>query len=134
MKPLFHIIFSLIASLILFFLNLKPLFNFLFFLSAVLIDADHYLFYIIRKRDLNLMRAYKYFKKTRISVYIFHTIEFFLLLLILSLFFNFFWLIFFGCLFHMILDLIYELFQKDKKYKRVYSLVSYLSRKWKRKS
>ena len=129
MKPPFHIIFSLIASLILFFLNLEPLLILLFFLSAVLIDADHYFFYIIRKKDLNFMRAYKYFKKPRISVYIFHTIEFFLLLLILSLFFNFFWPIFFGCLFHIILDLTYELTQKHKKYKRIYSLVLYLLKK-----
>ncbi len=139
MLPKYHIIFSIIAATILLLLKINYLFIILFFLAAILIDIDHYFFYIIKKKNFNLSKAYRYFRyelnKARIKktpqtlLFIFHTIEFFLLLLILSLFLNFFWPIFFGCLFHEAIDLIYEPFKKHKKYIKAPSLLLYIFRR-----
>ncbi len=135
MLPKFHLIISFLASFIMLIFGINYLFCLLFFLSAFLIDFDHYLYYIIKKRDLSLINAYKYCKyilkkeleKTNQKqiLMIFHTAEFFIILLILSLFLDFFLPIFLGCLFHEFTDLVYETTQKDKKYKRAFSLIYY---------
>lgn len=138
MLPKYHIIFSIILTIILYLLNFDFLFILLFFLASILIDIDHYFFYIIKKKNFNLGKTYKYFryelnrariKKPKTLLFIFHTIEFFLLLLILSLFLNFFWPIFFGCLFHDVIDIICGLFQKHKKYIKAPSLIWYITKK-----
>ena len=139
MFPKYHIIFSVIISIFLYFLNLDLLFVLLFFFSSILIDVDHYFLYIIKKKSFNPIKAYKYFKnklngknkkyqKPRIQLFIFHTIEFFILLLILSFFFNFLWPILFGCLFHESVDLIYALFKKHRKYKKANSIILYIKK------
>ena len=58
----YHIILGAILSLI-----LVNLFNFswvagiIIFLSSVLIDVDHYLYYVHRKKDWSLINAYSWF-------------------------------------------------------------------------
>jgi len=130
--------FSLIVAIILLLLKVNYIFIILFFLATILIDIDHYFLHIITNKNFNLSKAYKYFryelrkkriKKSKTLLLIFHTIEFFIILLILSLFFSFFWPMFFGCLFHEIIDLIYEAFRKDKKYIKAPSLVLYIAKK-----
>ncbi len=136
MLPIVHIIISAIFSFLALFFYNDYLFWALFFLSAVLIDFDHYLYYVYKKRDLSLPRAYEYHKYIleieldkggqKEILMIFHTIEFFIVLLILSILFSFLWPIFFGCLFHEAIDLGYGTTQKDKKYKRAFSLIHYV--------
>lgn len=136
MLPQYHFLFALIASVILFLLKINPLFILLFFLAAILIDIDHYFLYIARKKSINPFKAYYYHKyelekeikkaRQKYVLVIFHTIEFFVVLLIFSLIFHTLWPIFLGCLFHEIIDLIYDSTRKEKKYKRAFSLIYYL--------
>jgi hypothetical protein len=92
----------------------------IFLAATVLIDFDHYLYFVIRKKSFNLKKAYIYFKeKTRnlrllskkerqsftTGVYVFHDIEalgiVFLFSKIISPYFLF---VFLGMLLHLILD------------------------------
>jgi len=117
MIPTFHVLFGLIFSAILYFFNIPLSFILIIFAASVLIDFDHYLFYVVLKKDINPIKAVKWFftegkkyenkKKYRFAfLQIFHTIDFFLLLAILSFFSKIALLIFIGCIFHMCVDLI----------------------------
>ena len=142
MLPQYHVILATVASIILFLLKLSPIFILLFFLAAIFIDIDHYFLYVARKKSLNPWKSYHYNKYELLKelkksgqkqvLVIFHTAEFFILLLILSFLFSFLWPVFFGCLFHEATDIIYELTKKDKKYKRAFSLFIYLLKNAKR--
>ena len=116
-----HLFFGTLFSLILFliFPNIGILGFFLIILSTFFIDTDHYLFYVYRKKDLNLRRAYNFFversKKRRLmsieekknikyEILIFHGIEFGLILSLLTMFFGFFAYILIGVMFHIFLD------------------------------
>jgi hypothetical protein len=125
MLPYLHVIISLIASLILYALKINPLFILLFFLASILIDFDHYLLYVFRKKRFNPFKAYNYCRndsekeflkegKNRI-LFAFHNLEVFLILLILSFFISFFIPIILGYSFHSIIDIISEMPEKVKK-------------------
>jgi hypothetical protein len=124
MYPSQHFIFGLIFSAILFFIFPKIGFleSSIILASTVLIDVDHYLYYVYKKKDFSLTRARKWFFKNR-DIYLgqipafqkeniyggicfLHGIEFILLLAILSFFVNIFIFILIGFFFHQILDLI----------------------------
>ncbi|MBI2629199.1 hypothetical protein HYW74_03895 [Candidatus Pacearchaeota archaeon] len=124
MLPKTHIILGLIFALV--FWYLFPQIGFLgfviIFASSVLIDVDHYLFYVWLKKDWNYFHAKKWFmiktmefrkmtkeKRKRLAKAvpcIFHGIEAVIILLILSFFSNIFFFILIGFLFHEFLDLI----------------------------
>ncbi len=125
MLPHIHVIISLIASLILYALKINPLFILLFFLASILIDFDHYLLYVFRKKKFNLFKAYSYCRndsereflkegKKRV-LFVFHNVEIFLILFILSFFISFFVPIVLGYVFHSIIDIITEMPEKVKK-------------------
>ncbi len=126
-----HIFFGFIFAIALFLLF--PKIGFLgfsiIFLSSVLIDIDHYIYYIYEKKDFNLKNAYKCFiqidsycralpwkQRTNLKgqFYIFHGVELLLLLILLSFFFNFFIFIFTGFAFHLLLDLLDQTTYWDK--------------------
>jgi hypothetical protein len=71
MLPHEHLIVGIIFSVILFFIN--PSVGFLgillIVLSTVLVDVDHYLFYAVKKRDLSLIHAYKWYQSNRIRTH-----------------------------------------------------------------
>jgi len=94
------------------------------FLSSVLIDVDHYLFYVYKKKDFNLRTAYGWYikmgkrfrslpsEKMEKSCYafcFFHGVEILIIFLILSFFSKYFLYISIGFAFHLILDIISEL-------------------------
>ena len=124
MLPKTHIILGLVFSLIFFyFFQSIGLISFLIiFASSVLIDVDHYLFYVWFKKDWNYFHAKKWFMEKTIKSRkmsrekrkklakaipcIFHGIEAVVILLILSFFSNIFLFILIGFAFHEILDLI----------------------------
>ena len=119
MLPKTHFIINLIISLIL--LKFFPGFYVLiFFLSSVLIDVDHYLFYVIEEKDFSLKNAYKWYKLNRIAlklmsreerkkhknwVLIFHGLEPLIILFLISRTYYFFLFIFLGFLVHLVEDL-----------------------------
>jgi len=103
---------------------------FLIFLSSVLIDIDHYLYYVYKKKDWSLKNAYKWFIKTskiflslprkqRNNLYggfcFLHGIEILLILFLLGIFVSkFFLFIILGISFHLILDIVDESKCKDR--------------------
>lgn len=133
MLPKTHIILGLIASSILYLIFNLSLFDVsLFFLASVVIDIDHYLFYILRTREFNPVKLYKRHKSLPINhkmmVHIFHTIEFTVLALLFSLLNPVFFMVLWGVLFHSAFDLI-DLFWRGMKFGkegREFSMIRYL--------
>ena len=129
MYPRWHILFGLIFSIAVYLLfPITLLQASIIFLSSILIDIDHYLFYVKRKKDFSLPKAYRWHihlgkikaNKKKSAMMFMHTIEFLILIAILSYFFNIFIYILIGLLFHMILDMLHHLQSKE------YSLIRYI--------
>lgn len=115
-----HIIFGFVFSVVLTLsLNLTAIQFLVVFLASFLIDADHYLNFIFSKNNINFFKARKYHIEKRkrwlklskqeklshkIPIYIFHGIEFLIMLIILSFVHKIFLFILIGVAFHMILD------------------------------
>lgn len=130
MLPKWHILFGFFFSLILYlFFNISLTNSVIVFLSSVLIDVDHYIFYVKRHKDLSLRNAYLWHKKLgekhKPIVHILHTVEFLFVVFIIGLFSQFFLLILVGMLFHSIFDLI-EICSKKCLGSREYFLIRYL--------
>lgn len=119
MMPKQHIIINLIISLILF-LFIEPVYSMIIFLSSVLIDADHYLYYVIEKKKFSLKKAYNWhlirLKKYRqLSdkekdrhknfLFVFHGIEPLVIVYLLSLYFPVLFYVFLGFAMHLTEDL-----------------------------
>lgn len=123
MLPKQHIILGLIFATVL--LLLFPQIGLIGFLiiifSTVLIDVDHYLFYVWYKKDYSLRNCYRWFikksrefrnlskeqkKKINCPPIIFHGFEALIILIILSFFSKIFIYILIGFLFHEFLDII----------------------------
>ncbi len=125
-----HILFSFIFAYILtYFIPLSLLAGSLVFLSAVLIDIDHYLYYIFVKKDISLKRAYKWFIKRRQQslkltkqekrkqkhvIMIFHGIELLIILFLLTYFSYWFYYVLIGVIFHLFLDIIDMIYSKSQ--------------------
>ena len=113
MYPLIHLLASLIFILALNFLaSFTAAQLIIIFLSAILIDVDHWFIYVLKKKDFSTIRAYKWFialdkiKKKPHFLCIFHTVEFFSLIALLSLKYQIFQFILIGMAFHLVLDII----------------------------
>lgn len=137
MLPCIHFIIAFLVSIVLVLLKWQWWQISLFFLAAFFIDIDHYFYFIYKKKSWNLIKAHDYFynlnkllKKKRKMVkilFIFHTIEIYLLILIFTfLFFDIFFPLFLGLTIHHILDIVALFICKEKRYKRFFSLIYYL--------
>ena len=125
MKITNHIFLGIIFSIFLFFLN----FNFsqisIVFLSSILIDGDHYVYYILKRRNFNLLKCYSWYienlkrtmrlpmherKKIYSGFFLFHGIEILIVLFLLGKFISpiFIW-IGVGFSFHFIVDIFDEI-------------------------
>jgi len=148
MLPKFHILYGLLLSLAVLFLF--PQIGFVGFLiiwvSSVLIDIDHYLYFVWLKKDFNPKNAFKWFmdnnkrynllpkserKKYYFGNYFLHGFEaIFILVLLFYLTKNMFILyILLGFLFHQIIDFI-DLYKKNIK---SYKLLSFFYSVYKNK-
>jgi len=123
MRPKIHIFLGIIFVTFLHFIFPQITFCNLsiIFFSSWLIDVDHYFYYILKKRNLNLNKCYKWYdknlketlvlsmegrKKIYTGFYIFHGIEPLIILFLLGISVSqFFTFIFIGFFFHMILDI-----------------------------
>lgn len=117
MRPLTHLILGAIFSWIVYLLfpelGLKAL---IVFASSVLIDIDHYFVAVAITKNLSPFKAHKYFidtlkdktlfnkRRLNYELYIFHVLEFYLLLFILSFSYETALLILGGVSFHISLD------------------------------
>ena len=132
MLPIKHLIFGTIFSTI--FLLIFPQIGFLGFfiiiLSTVLIDLDHYLYYVYKKKDWNIKNAYnwvletgkKFYSLSKIErdkfymgIYLLHGVEILCILFTLGIFISkYFLFIFIGFSFHLFLDVIYQIMRKKR--------------------
>ena len=122
MLPKYHIFSGFTVSYILvYFFNFSLFAGIIVFLSSFLIDIDHYFFSVYKRRDLSLLNSikehyklrrklmsmpWKKRRKYKTPIMIFHGIEFWILIIILSFFSNIFLLILIGIIIHMSLDFI----------------------------
>ena len=106
MLPKWHVLFGAIFSVIIFSVFHITIFKTtLIFLSSFLIDFDHYLWYVFNKKSLNLKKAYNWFishskkfllldsekrKEYKMPNFIFHGLEFWIIIFVLSLYFRLF--------------------------------------------
>jgi len=120
--PKYHIIYGFVFTLVLsLFFGIGLLEFILIFTASVLIDVDHYLFYIWKKKDFSLSRAYNDFaQKGKIYLsltkesrgkykkghFIFHGIEFVGILIFLTFYYPIISWILIGIIIHLILDYI----------------------------
>ncbi len=113
MYPKPHIILGAVCSVLLYFIfHLTIIQSLVVFLASFLIDVDHYIFYVNKKKDFSLKNAYKWFheysksKNQKPMIVFFHTIEFLIIISVLSFYLHIFLFILIGMLFHSILDII----------------------------
>ena len=103
------------------------------FFAGFLIDVDHYIYYVLKFKDLNLKKSYKYFadyikkKHFKDVLFIFHTIEFFVLLIILSFYSKLMFLFLISTILHQILDL-FDFYRYNFWDARAFSLILWLKR------
>ena len=116
-----HFILNLAISLILLILtDIHYIFIMIFLVSSVLIDMDHYLYYIFEKKRFSLKSAHIWYlierekfhnlllkekKKHRYFIFIFHGIEPLILIFLLSYFYYPIFFIALGFFIHLIEDL-----------------------------
>ncbi len=120
-----HILYGALFTIILYFLlpEINTINLLLIWFSSVLIDFDHYIYYMYKKKDFNLKNAYKFFKlkqdKFRLlpkekreefygGIFFLHSLEVLIILFIIGLYFESIFFIFIGFGFHLILDLIHN--------------------------
>ena len=122
-----HLIFGTILALILFILfpQIQMIGFLIIILASVLIDIDHYIYYVYKKRNLSLHRAYRWFiqkkrklqpltKKQRTEFYtgfsFLHGIEILLITFILGVYISeYFYYVLIGFTFHILLDYIHQI-------------------------
>ena len=114
MRTWVHVLSSLILAISLF-----PIFKWkviIILISGVLIDIDHYFWYIYKHKRYSLLDCYRYylidvpsknFEDVLGCLIIFHTVEFLLLMVTLSFYFTYAFIFTIGLLLHYILDVIF---------------------------
>lgn len=114
MNPPFHFVMTLLLSLVLY--PVYGTYSFFTLIGGFLIDLDHYFWHVYLKKDINPINAYKFyltlikersFRKQKRCLLIFHTAEFLILMIILSLYSQIAFIILLGLLFHYFIDYIY---------------------------
>ena len=144
MLPQIHFLVGLVASVVLYFgFDVGVLGCFVFFVASVGIDVDHYLYYVYRKGDWSLRRAFGWFSKnknalrkadvkTRREFYLgfcfLHGIEVLALVWLLGYFvWDVFYFVALGFLFHLIFDHIDQAIVKGRfdKFSIVYDYFKY---------
>jgi len=136
MLPYIHFISAVLVSVILAILNWQWWQIILFFIMAFFIDVDHYLLYLFTKKDFSIRNAYIYFKfykkseKVKEKLFIFHTIEFLILLVIMTIILEqILFPMLLGFMVHKTLDVISSLTAKEKRYKRAFSIILYKAKR-----
>ncbi|MDD5193719.1 MAG: hypothetical protein PHF67_03985 [Candidatus Nanoarchaeia archaeon] len=148
MLPKWHILTGVIFSILVYLLfHLTPLQTTIIFLSSILIDFDHYLYYAFKKKDFNPINAYHWLVKRRKEwiglsvnereqykkrIFIFHGIEFWILLLALSLVYNPLFFVLAGIFFHMLFDYIELIYLDSPLYQKFSQIYNHMKNKGKR--
>jgi hypothetical protein len=149
MLPKWHALFGFVfAFFLVWFFNVSFLQAAIVFFSSVLIDVDHYINYILHKKNLDLRKAYKFFiesekkwfalplkkrEKYQRMVFYFHGIEFLILIFFLSLMSSIFIWIFLGIIVHLIIDLIELEYYQEPLYSKGSQVYVFITNKNKKK-
>ena len=144
MLPRWHILWGAVFTVMIwvFAQDLKFIYLSLIFFGAVFIDFDHYLlatrknkFFSLKKtldffEELNKkeIENYKEGKREKGYLFLFHTIEFHVLVALLGFIWVGFFYVFIGMFFHSLLDLVW-LLKHDMFYTREFFLFSWARRK-----
>ncbi len=119
--PSVHFLSSSLLFLILF--PFFGWFSLIVYLGGFFIDVDHYLIFVIKKKDFSLKNAYYYFLKGKFNwktePLVFHFLELTFILVIFSFFHWIFFLLVSGIILHLILDFIHEV--KHNKFTKHWS-------------
>ena len=103
MRPLKHVLFGAIFSVLIFliFPQIKLLWLLILFFSTFMIDFDHFIYYAYRKKSLNLFKSFSWYLKNRAKfcslpmeekrkiyggLFIFHGMEFLTVLFLVGIF------------------------------------------------
>ena len=108
----------------------------LFAVGGVLIDVDHYLLYIQRRRNFSVAGMFRFFRELQpiqssipyVGLCIFHTIDFFILIGVLAIFYPIFFPLLLGLLYHFCIDL-FDLNRKCMLSIRPFFLIEHLIRR-----
>lgn len=104
----YHFFVGLIVSLALY-----PLYGLnvlVIFFVNLLLDFDHYVVYIFKFKSFDMIKAHNYFfNEEKPFLLFFHTVEFLLVLLLLSFYFKLAFFVLIGALAHLLLDSYEEL-------------------------
>ena len=113
-----HFITSVLLATFLYpFYGLNSLFV---LIGGFLIDIDHYLYTLLKFKNLSIIDSYKFYTGKRIKkrfgkvILLFHNIEFLSIMTVLSFFSNTFYLITLGVMLHYFLDFIEQFFVLGK--------------------
>jgi hypothetical protein len=145
MLPKYHILIGFVCcALLVIFFNLSWQAAVIIFLASVLIDFDHYISYVIDKKDIPLKNAYRWFvsrkklwfslpqeqreKYKRVTM-LFHGIEFWAIPAILSVFYDFFLWVLLGIAIHMIIDLAEFIYLGEPLYAKLSQIFVYITNK-----
>ena len=121
MKTWVHLLTSIIIAILFY-----PIYNWkvaLIIVGGVLIDVDHYLWWVCQHREISLIKSYKFFIRNIevndfSNVYgillIFHTIEFFLIMVVLSYYSIYAFMFTTGLMSHYVLDAIFTAYMAKR--------------------
>lgn len=133
MEPKAHIVQGIVSSALLYPIigeNVIP-----FGLAVILIDLDHFIEYVVDTRDFSFKGINTFYDiliknidKNYLGLSLFHTIEFYLLLLLFAQWFTILYYILSGFIFHHVFDTI--LLIRDKvTFARAFSVIEYFIRR-----
>jgi len=130
MLPKWHLLYTYVFSIILvYFFEFSLFAGLIVFLSAIFIDLDHVLIYVLKTKNINPIKFYTWSfakkdcwnkltkdekKEFALPHFILHGIEFILVLVVLSLAHSFFYWILLGVLFHLFLDFIVLIYDREE--------------------
>lgn len=109
----------------------------LFCTGSIFIDVDHQIYYTLKTGRYDIPGMFRFFREVidehlysipYIGVCIFHTVEFFLAVAILALFFPLLQYLLAGLVLHILLD-IYDLIRLKVPFIRAYSLIEHMFRR-----
>ncbi len=131
MLPIVHAFTSLILAGFLYpFVGWQAVFA---FIGGFLIDADHNLYCAFNFKDISFKRCYEWHKqdKGRDELHLFHTVEVWIILLILSIFSKIAFLFSIGLFLHMMLDFL-NIYTNKLYGRRAVSIIAWTIRRTKK--
>ena len=132
MLPKHHVYFGILASIVVYFIS-GSINAFVFFFASVFIDTDHYIAFVFKEKNLSLRRSYYYWKEEHYpydELMIFHTIEVWILFLIVGLLITPILFLLAGMLYHELFD-IYDMNKRKLYDARAISLFAWSIRNFK---